>query len=74
VEATATRTTRRSWWLRGIGTIALVYVVGVLALMWWWDFEPEHFDVVELLMTSKLTDVDKDLELIVKHPIAGDLE
>jgi hypothetical protein len=37
---------RRNWLLRGIGLVVLVYVVGVLALMWWWDYEPAHFDVV----------------------------
>ncbi|MEO5622716.1 MAG: DUF2333 family protein [Dokdonella sp.] len=35
----------RSWVWRGIVAIALVYVLGVLALMWWWDAEPAHFDV-----------------------------
>ena len=36
---------RRSWLLRGIAALALVYIVAVLALMWWWDYEPAHFDV-----------------------------
>jgi len=36
---------RRNWLLRGIGLVVLVYVAGVLALMWWWDYEPAHFDV-----------------------------
>jgi hypothetical protein len=44
-SVTATRATPRSWWLRGIGMLALAYVIGVLALMWWWDYEPAHFDV-----------------------------
>jgi len=35
----------RNWLLRGIGLVVLVYVAGVLALMWWWDYEPAHFDV-----------------------------
>jgi hypothetical protein len=34
-----------SWLVRGVGALVLAYVVGVLALMWWWDFEPPHFDV-----------------------------
>ncbi|HEY0180090.1 MAG TPA: DUF2333 family protein [Dokdonella sp.] len=36
-------------WARGAAGAAAVliglYVVGVLALMWWWDYEPPHFDV-----------------------------
>jgi hypothetical protein len=35
----------RSWLLRGIGAVIVAYVVLVLALMWWWDYEPAHFDV-----------------------------
>ncbi len=45
MEATATRANRRSWLLRALGALALAYAVGVLALMWWWDYEPAHFDV-----------------------------
>ncbi len=41
----ATRTAGRSWILRGIGVLVLVYVAGMLSLMWWWDTEPPHFDV-----------------------------
>ncbi len=41
----ALKTPRRSWLGRGIAAIVLVYVVGVLALMWWWDYEPAHFEV-----------------------------
>lgn len=36
---------RGSWIWRGVAAIVAVYVVGVLALMWWWDYEPPHFDV-----------------------------
>ena len=36
----------RAWLLRGLALVAAVYVVGVLALMWWWSYEPPHFDVV----------------------------
>lgn len=31
--------------VRGIAALVFVYVLGVLALMWWWDYEPPHFDV-----------------------------
>ena len=37
---------RRSWLWRAAAAIVLIYVAGVLALMWWWDYEPAHFDVV----------------------------
>jgi hypothetical protein len=33
------------WLVRGVGGLVLVCVLGVLALMWWWDYEPDHFDV-----------------------------
>lgn len=36
------------WAIRGIGAIALVYVLGVVVLMWWWSYEPAQFDVVAL--------------------------
>lgn len=36
---------RRSWLLRGLAALVVVYVLGVLMLMWWWDYEPPHFDV-----------------------------
>ncbi len=36
----------RSWLWRGVGLVVAIYVVGVLALMWWWSYEPAHFDVV----------------------------
>ena len=35
----------RAWMFGGIGVVAAACVVGVLALMWWWDYEPAHFDV-----------------------------
>lgn len=37
---------RRSWLLRGIGLVLALLAVFVLALMWWWDHEPEPIDVV----------------------------
>lgn len=39
---------RTRWALRGIGAFAVIYFVGVLALMWWWSYEPEQFDVTKL--------------------------
>ncbi len=35
----------KSWLWRSVGVVALAYVLGVLVLMWWWDYEPAHFDV-----------------------------
>ena len=40
------RARRASWLARGIGTLIAVYVAIVLALMWWWSYEPAQFDVV----------------------------
>ena len=39
---------RTRWAIRGVGAIASIYVLGVLALMWWWSYEPAQFDVVAL--------------------------
>lgn len=36
---------RRSRWLIAIGILLAVLVIVVLALMFWWDHEPERFDV-----------------------------
>ncbi len=36
----------RPWLWRGVGLVVAIYVVGVLAMMWWWSYEPAHFDVV----------------------------
>jgi len=36
----------RSWLWRGITLVVAFYVVGVLALMGWWSYEPPRFDVV----------------------------
>jgi hypothetical protein len=35
----------RNWLLRGIGLGVLAYALVILGLMWWWDYEPAHFDV-----------------------------
>ena len=45
MEPTSTAPRTRSWLLRGLAAIVIAYVVGVLVLMWWWDYEPPHFDV-----------------------------
>lgn len=45
METTMASAGSRSWLWRGIALAVAIYVVGVLALMWWWDYEPPHFDV-----------------------------
>ena len=35
----------RSWLLKGITGLVVAYAIVILALMWWWDYEPPHFDV-----------------------------
>ncbi|HEX7914761.1 DUF2333 family protein [Rudaea sp.] len=37
----------RRYWLRGVAVIFALYVIVVLALMWWWSYEPAQFDVVK---------------------------
>jgi hypothetical protein len=39
---------RTRWAIRGVGALALCYALGVLALLWWWSYEPAQFDVVAL--------------------------
>ena len=39
---------RVRWALRGAAVLIALYGVIVLALMWWWSYEPEQFDVVKL--------------------------
>jgi hypothetical protein len=46
MEDSMTSPRRRLWLWRGIVLVVAIYVVGVLALMWWWSYEPPHFDVV----------------------------
>jgi len=36
------------WIVRGGALLVGLYLVLVLALMWWWSYEPEHFDVARL--------------------------
>ena len=31
-----------------VGGLIVAYLIGVFAVWWWWDFEPDDFDVVEL--------------------------
>lgn len=37
---------RTRWIVRGVGALIAIYAGAVLALMWWWSYEPEPFDVV----------------------------
>lgn len=46
MEESAKSPRTRSWIWRSVAAVVVVYVLGVLALMWWWDVEPAHFDVV----------------------------
>lgn len=39
---------RAGFMLRVLGIVLALYVVVVLALMWWWDTEPDAFDVVKV--------------------------
>jgi hypothetical protein len=41
----ATAGSGRRFILAAIGVIVGIYIVGTLALMWWWGYEPPHFDV-----------------------------
>jgi hypothetical protein len=31
--------------VKAVGVVIAIYAVVILALMWWWDYEPPHFDV-----------------------------
>jgi hypothetical protein len=42
---------RRAWRTRGALVLVAVVVLGILGLMWWWDKEPEPFDVVASAQT-----------------------
>ena len=35
----------RSWLVKTIAVVFVMYALVILALMWWWDYEPPHFDV-----------------------------
>jgi len=45
VEQSSETPRRRLWLVRAIAALVAVYILVVLALMWWWDYEPPHFDV-----------------------------
>jgi len=38
---------RARWLVRGGAAVIAVYVVAILALMFWWSYEPEQFDAVK---------------------------
>lgn len=42
---------RRVWRTRGALVLVGVLLLGVLGLMWWWDYEPAPFNVVERAQT-----------------------
>ena len=46
MEATSAAPRSRAWLVKALGVLIAIYAVVVLALMWWWDYEPPHFDVV----------------------------
>jgi hypothetical protein len=45
VEQSSETPRRRAWLVRAIAAFVAVYAIVVIALMWWWDYEPLHFDV-----------------------------
>ena len=45
MESSAPRSSR--WKLHGILAVVLGYVLVILALMWWWDTEPDYFDPIK---------------------------
>ena len=45
MEATSAVPRSRAWLVKGVGVLIAIYAVVILALMWWWDYEPPHFDV-----------------------------
>lgn len=47
MQTVASGETPVSWFGRGVLAVLLLLVLGLLALMWWWDTEPDHFDPVE---------------------------
>ena len=47
--------TNTRWIVRGSALLAGLYLVLVLALMWWWSYEPEHFDVARLAQQRAAT-------------------
>lgn len=51
METSAKSPRMRPWLWRGIALVVAVYIVAVLALMWWWSYEPPHFDVIATAQT-----------------------
>jgi len=47
VISTIPRSGGARWLLRGIALLVSVYFIAVLAMMWWWSYEPAQFDVVK---------------------------
>ncbi len=45
MESSAPRRSR--WKLYGIFAVVLGYLLVILALMWWWDTEPDYFDPIK---------------------------
>lgn len=39
---------RSSWKVRGALAVILAYVLIIVALMWWWDTEPDYFDPIKI--------------------------
>lgn len=38
-------------WISAVLTVFVLYALVVLAMMWWWDTEPAHFDAVKAAQT-----------------------
>lgn len=47
MEESSQRPRSRAWLVKAIGVLVALYAGVVLALMWWWDYEPPHFDVAQ---------------------------
>jgi hypothetical protein len=48
METTDQPARRSSWVFRGFAVLLIAYVLFVLAMMWWWDTEPDYFDPVKV--------------------------
>ena len=46
-EVKAVRPVRARWLLRAAAALVAIYAIVILALMFWWSYEPEQFDVVK---------------------------
>lgn len=58
------------WLFRGIALLICVYLVLVLALMWWWSYEPEQFDVGKFAQSRAATNQP---QLVVGAVVTGSL-